>query len=330
MKVGQIAQSYKLSMQILDLYFEYPHNDWAVTNLFGSIANRLQQTYTDITFNIHKSNFLEARYRENSSIGSPHLFTIKNPANDKYIILSFWDKSIEICYNLFRDVSKLVQLISSAGINENEYNAHKNVHASLNLPDLDTIYTPFTYIPYTTSIAAQIEDIVKTPVKAFSDKIVFRGFLYDSREQLSTSFIDNNILILKDKLNTYDYLQEQYNQTMCISLNGAAEVAHRDIELFGLGKAVMRPEFNLKFNDPLVPGTHYISLGKFNFFHGQSFIPTDTLKNNICDAYLNNINNTDYINYIGKNAREWYLRNCTIDSATALFMSIVQIDRLFI
>lgn len=316
-------------MKQLDLYFEVPHNSWFVSNLFAAIAEKLQENYSNIKFKIHASNY--STLKENSNIWSPHLFTIKNPENQKYIVTSFWDKSIELFFNIHSDVSKVVQVITSAGLNEEEYNKHKNLYSThYHLPNFNEIYTPYTYIPYSKDIAEHIETIFNSTHKPlYSDKVVFRGDLYCQRKELASSLFHNNIKIIREKLSPFEYLQEQYQQQLCLSLNGAAEICHRDIELFGLGKAVMRLELNVNFNDPLLPNIHYISLGKSKFPEIPSPAMTNILKDNIINTYTENINNQDFVNFIGKNAREWYMRNCTLLNAATLFMRLVKLDLLF-
>lgn len=314
-------------MSQLNLYFEHPHSSWSVGNLFSLLRDKLQEKFSSIHFNAHNTG--TPLHRENISINSAHLFTIVNPLNNKYIIVSFWDKNVDLFNPAFRDISKLVQLITSSGINIKEYALYKNIHTDLNLPEIQHILTPYTYIPYTVEAATYIEQIYKHKNLKKNKNIIFRGMLYGDREILSKSNLNSNIIILDERKNIKDFLQEQSEQIICLSLNGAAEICHRDIELFGLGKAVMRPKFNVQFNDPLMPDKHYISLGDYDFAFCRSNMPIQELISSINVSYTKYINNPEYISNIERNAREWYIKNCTLQGAADLFISLVDINRLF-
>lgn len=315
-------------MKSLNLYFWfYTGGHWFVNQLFLLIADKLKEKYPNILFNIIKTN--DFQNRDNFGIGSAHIFTIENPLNKKYIMLSFWDKNIELFYDKNSDLN-LVQLIASGGINEIEYNLFKELKKDRNLRDFNFIHTPYTYTPYSTKISEYIEEIIQSSTEERFDNIIFRGLLYEERKSLNILFNRHEKFLITDKkIDTLEYLKEQYNHKLCLSLNGIAEVSNRDIELFGLGKAVMRLDFNLKFKDPLIPNYHYISLGKFDFFHYQTKVSADILKKNIEECYEKNIKNETYLKYIGENARKWYLKNCTLQSAANLFFEVIELDRLF-
>lgn len=317
----------------LVVQYEFPHNEWFITHYFHNVANKLVEKNKDIEFSFVNSG--ELRERNSYSRSSAHMMTITNPENGKYILQSFWDKTICVFNKFVWDPPKMVQLLCSSGLNKEEYDNFFKIDHNDTLPiDFDNVYTPFTYFPYTTRAARIIETLAsKRDFNNLKEKIVFRGALYNERLFLRNTIHNGEDIIVDNIQDTYkdapEFLSEQIENLCALSINGAAEICNRDIELFGLGMPVIRTELNVEFFNKLKPDYHYISAGKCLFRCGSTFMDNNLLK----DAILEKFNfcklHKEHCMSVGENARKWYLENCTIESMTNLFEKLVRIDLLF-
>jgi hypothetical protein len=89
----------------------------------------------------------------------------------------------------------------------------------------------------------------------------------------------------------------------------------RDIELYGIGIPTIRPKYITKNFDPLIPDYHYISVDaeldeKFRYKNPEK------LASDICEKYKKVIKDNEFLDYIAKNAREWYIKNLSYPNIT--------------
>lgn len=318
----------------LVVQYEFPHNEWFVTQYFHKAAQFLVDNNKDIEFSFINSGSLSNRdsYTRNSA----HMMTIINPDNGKYILQSFWDKNICLFNKNSWDPDRMVQLLCSAGLNKKEYNDFFTNLTDLNcVPiDYDNVFTPFTYFPYTTRAARYIEEFFpKRDLTNIQDKMVFRGALYNERSFLQQHLHNGNDILVENITNSYkdapEYLYEHIFNLCSLSINGAAEICNRDIELFGLGMPVIRTELNLEFSNKLIPDFHYVSAGKCFFKCSTTDICYEYLRKNVLEKFEFLKKNRDYCFSVGNNARSWYNENCTLGSAVKLFSQLVKLDKLF-
>ena len=318
----------------LVVQYEFPHNEWFLTHYFHSVAKALVDKNPDIEFKFINSGDLSER--NSYTCNSAHIMTISNPDNGKYILQSFWDKNICLFNKHHWNPPNMVQLLCSSGLNRAEYD-HFFTHTPCKdaIPiDYDNVFTPFTYFPYTTRATRIIEDLY--PQRNFenlNDKMVFRGALYNERLFLRNTIHNGADIIVDNIQDSYkdapEYLKEHIGNLCALSINGAAEICNRDIELFGLGMPVLRPELNIIFHNPLIPDVHYIATGKCDFRCSTTHTDYNILKNAILEKFEFVKNNRDYCLQVGQNARKWYLENCTIDNMVLMFEKLVKLDRLF-
>jgi hypothetical protein len=262
---------------------------WSVSNMYDKFYNFLSENY-------------ECIYTHPTCIGygspeSPHIMTIKHLETKKYFVVSYWDYAADILNPIHGwDVDNMVGFFTSSGTYEG----------------LGT--TPLSYMGY----SIDFEEFSKTRV-LFDDKpnneLSFRGFLYGIRKSLSTL---NEINMTQEKLTPFEYYNELTNNKICLSLNGAAEICHRDIEILSAGSVLLRPELTQKFHNELIPNVHYI--------------PFDVSLNaveqmNIIKEKYNEIkDNNDLLREIANNGYEWYLNNGTTQANVDILKNILNID----
>jgi hypothetical protein len=282
----------------IQVSYERPHTQWSVFNVFHLYYQHIVETNKDINFNYVNSSKL---FNGNpSSYYSPHLMTIKNLDNNKYIIISYWDKAEELKGKGHGwDDEHRVQLVTSSGVHS------------------DLIYTPFTYLCYST----QYDELSKN-AKSNSEKedksLSFRGFLYGDRLRLSKL---NKIKVIDQKIFPEEnYFKELTNTKVCLSLNGVAEICNRDMEILSAKSVLLRPKLTQKFHNELIDGYHYIGFDYDSDPNRQSEI--------ILDKFNEIINNDEFLNFISKNGYEWFLNNGTINSNVKILTEIINLEIL--
>lgn len=283
----------------LQVSFQYPFTDWSVFHVFNGFYNLWKESLSkDIQIEYVDSGLV---YNGNpGSYYSPHIMTIKNKDNDKYIIVSYWDRADDLTdSNQGWCDSKRAALITSSGVRR----------------DINCI--PFSYICYTKEFDKL--SIGALPIdKKPNNNLFFKGYLYDKRYLLSlTKMID----ITNNKVSpTEKYFEEINNNKINLSFNGAGEICNRDIEILSARSVLLRPKLYQKFHNDLIADYNYIAFEESSNPKEQCQIIIDkfnTIKNNI-----------DLLTYISNNGYEWYMNNGTINSNINILNNILDIQLL--
>ena len=94
------------------------------------------------------------------------------------------------------------------------------------------------------------------------------------------------------------------------------------MEILSLGNVLMRTKFVLKFNEPLIPDYHYIAIDVDDYKDHK------TITDKMINKYNEIKDNTELLNFIGKNAREWYLKNGSTEGCSQLLLKLIDYDKL--
>jgi hypothetical protein len=283
----------------LQFTFERPHTDWSVLLVFKQFYDYFVESYKDVkTEYVNSSGFSD---RNPSGFHSAHIMTIKNLDNQKYIIVSYWDRAEELTWDGNGwDNNNCVELITSSGVHNQ---------------DLKT--TPFSYLTYsrTFEILSQNKRI-DFDVKKNND-LFFRGFLYSHRKIISDHYPNN---FPKNKIGVHEFFNEINESKIVLSLNGAGEICNRDIEILSTGSVLIRPKLNQRFHNELKPDVHYISVDNINDPVKQFEL--------IKDKFESVKNNHDYLKIIGDNGFKWYQENGTINSNVEILKTLINFNKL--
>ena len=282
----------------LQISYQYPFTHWSVFNVFNGFYNKMVNKYKTIDFTYVDSGKL---YDGNPcSYYSPHVMTIKNLENDKYILISYWDRVEELSYEVHGwDDKKRVQLITSSGVHS------------------DIKYTPLSYICYSSTFE-NLHINAKPMNKKEYNELFFKGFLYGSRHSLS---LTNKINITNHKTFPDEvYFNELTNNRICLSLNGAGEICNRDMEILSCRSVLFRPKLNQKFHNELIPDFHYLTFD----------ISDDP--NEQADIILKKFNEVKddikFLKSISDNGYKWFKKNGTIQSNIDILNKVVNLNLL--
>lgn len=279
----------------LQITYQYPHNNWTVFNVFKKFHELINEDIGNIEYLM--TNTL---YDGNpSGIYSPHIMTIRNLHSKKYHIVSYWDRACELDYvNNGWDINNRISIYTSSGT------------------DLNFKYVPFSYLTY--SLDFEFLAINSKPVtEKKNKKLMFRGFLYGDRLELKKL----NLFEISDiKLNYFDYFNELNENKINLSLNGAAEICNRDIEILSSRSVLFRPKLIQKFHNELIPNYHYISFE----YNQDSKIQAEI----ILDKYNEIKDDEDLLYFISENGYNWYKENGTVYSNVRILKNILDLEKL--
>lgn len=307
----------------VNIIFEWNKTDLGPTAVFCNFYEKIKVLRPDINFNyIDSPKMRHPGAGPNRKYGCLFMH-IENPENGKSLLVSYYDILSEIFYYApFTgiDLKRLRAIYSSIGVisDDNEI-----------LP-IDYInYTPIGYMT-----APRAEELVQKYYhlnlpKKIPQRLLFRGqmatpFRYHLLSDARFDAIDRSGPNLNVPLE--EYIETLASEKINLSLNGHGELCHRDMEILGLGNVLLRPKLTSKFYEPLVPDVHYIGVEYDDLPGGQA--NHRALADRIFDKFNEIKDNTDFLDFVGKNARAWFERNGTIDANGEILVKVVDFNKL--
>jgi hypothetical protein len=146
-------------------------------------------------------------------------------------------------------------------------------------------------------------------------RLHFRGTVYpnlrDSVYVLQRKY-SNDVFMGTSRVTFNDYLNEttRFKLTLGMGLSPySSDLCPRDLDMFGIGVPILRPKLYVEVDEPLIPDVHYVScdvpLDPFTLWVDDHEKTADIMY----QRYQEVIDNDEFLDYISRNAREWYLRN---------------------
>lgn len=278
--------------------FETPHTLWTPLLVFDNFYKWFKDNYKE--HNITYKN-TEPRERSNpSGTSSPHVMTITNTDNNKYIIVSYWDRAVELGWSGNGwNPSNNVDLITSSGV------------------FTDLKFTPFSYTCYNLEFEKLSEKKLIPWKDKESDTLLFRGFLYSERKVMQSYKPE---YFSEDRKNVNDYFDELNHKKISLSLNGAGEICNRDMEILCSGSVLLRPKLSQKFHNELIPDYHYISVDRVNNPKDQFDL--------LLKKYEEIKYNFELLSTISNNGINWFRQNGSMISNVDLLKTLINLEKL--
>lgn len=288
----------------LQVAYEFPHTEWNVSLIYDVVAKKLEAEYTDI----ERINSSHLKAGNPCDFYSPHMMTIKNSETGNYIVVSYWDRAFELFYEgCGWNSLKCKAIYTSSGVDE----ASIKLSKKFNIP-----IVPISYPLYKSSY-----DVLATTSIPVEDKpnceLLFRGYLYGDRKKLA-GVLPKQITDIK--LEYDDYFKELQLNKINLSLNGAAEICHRDIEALGARSVLIRPTLKQRFKNELINGVHYIG---FEY----RFNPKEQAQV-ILKTFNQLKNNPAKMREISENGYKWFLKNGTAQKNAEIIISQLDISKI--
>lgn len=147
-------------------------------------------------------------------------------------------------------------------------------------------------------------------VKNKSNTLYFKGTSHQDRTFLF--HLDSNYVSNFNPIDSSSYFNELIHHKLALSLDGRGEFCYRDIECFACGVPIIRFEYESVLAQPLIPNYHYISIPRPSdmvlYRHGTKEHAEILMK-----KYFEVINNDELLDFVSKNAREYYEKNLTFN-----------------
>lgn len=302
-------------------------NKYYVTNFFQKLYQEIIVKYPEHSFEIINDPSYENKGY--GGIYSCMSFSIINPENQYYILLSFFDNwKYHFMQHMGWVPQKMKTFFYAGGFDYLDYYSYKstqNYNNDLNFPNnIQSIYKPLFYSPYYDCCYDQMEELYNQRKNSnLIPKLFFRGYMWDFRQNMTKNLLNDESILIFDKnkdsqnINYPKYLNEMSQYIACLSLPGGTEVCNRDIECFGLGIPTLRPFLQVNYADPLVSNYHYI-----NFYHScdysdfgyPKYLSFEDFQNNLLYIWNKIKDNTEYLSFVSNNARLWFVKNCSADN----------------
>lgn len=125
------------------------------------------------------------------------------------------------------------------------------------------------------------------------------------------------------------YIQEAIHSKLALSIGGGGgytcgDFCFRDIEMFGLGIPLLRPEYIVETANPLIPNYHYISIPA-TFTDEFKYKEPEILASNIARRYRSVIKDVDYLSEVASNAKIWYTDNIVSPNITEIILKALDL-----
>jgi hypothetical protein len=148
------------------------------------------------------------------------------------------------------------------------------------------------------------------------DKLYFRG---ETISRTILQHFNQDVLHGGNSIGGFDsYVNELINFKLGLSIAGRGEMCYRDVEYMALGVPFIRFEYTTEFFKPLIPNFHYVSVDRPDDF--KDWMNLDRTGGKIhADMIINRYSEVkddiDFLNFVSKNAREYYEKYLSPESS---------------
>jgi len=238
--------------------YDLGYHDWYVSEFYKYFHHRLiDEANVEIEF-VPLNVLAEQRGASMSNHDSNSLFNwynliIFNKKTEKYFIHNWSDNSpmmIEYCMN--------------NNINLTSFSCVSNVK---NDSVIDKWKHKVEINPSVYCLAnwSDHEHIKKASAKTDrKHKVFFNGLVHSHRQIVMNLLNQNSFFDLRSRNDNFklgfEYFDQLSDYKFGLSLNGAAHICYRDLELFGLNVLNLREPFRSKTHDPVIKDVHYFEL----------------------------------------------------------------------
>lgn len=292
--------------------------NWAPANVFFKYYHLLKKERQDLNMMYIDAGTLRKHatiYTGPNCVYGPHYLMIKNVHTGRYFLVSYCDTNKDIFFNSGFVLDFLEDLYTSSGI----------INSDIDFKRVSWLnYKPFSYVPSSIECEQELERLhLQNIQKTIPDKPRFRSFPADP---FRSYLLEDKRFDCLDKRVNYlthiEYMNEIFSHKIGLSVNGHGEICHRDMEILGAGNVLLRTKLVVDMHDPLIPDYHYVAVEVNNFRDYQS------IADKLISKYNEIKDKPDYLDFIAKNGREWYLKNGCTDGNANLLLKLLDFNRL--
>lgn len=295
-------------MDKLIISYEQGYNNWYVSEFYKYFHKKLSEI-TNIQFEYVSLRDLSNKFgkeytNQTGSIFNWFNLVIYNQTTDKFFVHSWYDYAPEILKYSVNNNFNVVKFSCVSNLTDSIIEEYKD----------KIIVQPSVYY---VENWMDIEYILSTKTSSLKDnRAYFNGLNHGIRENVLNSLSNNSFFNIRTKGNPEhfrqkkDYYDEVSKHKFGLSLNGAANICYRDLELFGLGVLNLRQPLNSKTYEPIVKDVHYVE------FINDDLVNKILDKENI-DSIINDkvgelleFSTTKQYNNMIEESKKWFIKNC--------------------
>ncbi len=324
----------------INCYLETGKIDHGVICALQEIVKNLIQKYPEIEFNSIDSaaKRAEANYLSAAAKYGAYYLIIENPKTQKYILVSYGDKMLDLTRAEW-DLENCVEIFSSIGNHQDDVEYKKQTIVK---------HTPISYVCGSYQNEKMLNEMYSERMqsgeeRAYPDKLSFRGQLYlfrrhlyyDKRFNITGELLEldkngETAVIESSRLPEAKYLRELDSRAINLSLNGTGEICFRDMEILGLGSALLRLKLVTEFHNKLIPDYHYIAVDFDDIEQGATGyeLYCDRVAQRILEKFNEVKEDKDFIDFISKNGRKWYEENGTVERNGKIAADLIDLRKI--
>ena len=315
-------------MDKLIISYEQGYNNWYVSEFYKYFHKKLSEI-TNIQFEYVSLRDLSNKFgkeytNQTGSIFNWFNLVIYNQTTDKFFVHSWYDYAPEILKYSVNNDFNVVKFSCVSNLTDSIIEEYKD----------KIIVQPSVYYVENWK---DIEYILSTESSSLKDnRAYFNGLNHGIRENILNSLSNNSFFNIRTKGNPEhfrqkkDYYDEVSKHKFGLSLNGAANICYRDLELFGLGVLNLRQPLNSKTYEPIVKDVHYVE------FINDDLVNKILDKENI-DSIINDkvgelleFSTTKQYNDMIEESKKWFIKNCLPENQFKTIVSFFDDFNIFL
>jgi hypothetical protein len=188
------------------------------------------------------------------------------------------------------------------------------------------IYSPWVYFPQniTDYEIYYLKRQELQQIDSLTDKFYFRGTSLEYRSIIN--YFQKDLFTGGAPIGGFDaYASQLLQYKIGYSIAGRGEFCYRDVEYMAMGIPFIRFEYTNEMYPKLVPNYHYISVDRPSDLPEDRFATQEHARL-IEQKFLEVKDNTEYLNFIAKNARKYYTDYITLDNCVNHTLKLLEIE----
>lgn len=305
----------------LIISYSIGYTDWYVSEFYKFLHQKLEER-CNIKFKFIPIEELGRTYgvtdtRTNNTFFNWYNFLIYNPKTDQFFAHSSDDYSVEALDDGLKRNYDIVKFSCVPDTRHDFYKKHKN------------FIQPSVYRFEMWSDYKKLVESNKSKSKI--DKAYFIGLPYGYREMYFRKLDGNSFFVMEDKVDSKKrktkthYYEELSKYKYNLSLNGAAGICYRDVEIFGVGNFNLREPYTCLTYNPIEKDVHYIEMFDEHLV-SEIIVPNINVSDKIADR-VNQV--TEFCNskegsIMLEQSTKWFEDNCKPENQFEIMFSIIE------
>lgn len=298
--------------------YDQGYQDWYVTEFYKYFHKELEKTlhttfqYEPIEIFAKRFNYIKEN--QNSTLFNWFSLILYNKKTDKFFVHSWYDYANDIVEWSVKSQFNIIKFSAVSNINEEVIQKYPFVQPSVYYLENWSDHKKINSYKY------EKKDI---------QKAYFAGLDHGIRANVLSRLKNIEFFNIYTKSSNFkqknEYYEELSRHFYGLSLNGAANICYRDLELFGLGILNLRENLSIYTQNPIQNGVHYVEFITSDIvtkiLHNDDNV--DNLIKEKVEFVLELTHSTTYTDII-QQSQHWFVNNCTPYSQFKILSSMLE------